>query len=98
MLNKKKPRFKQLMNQMLYSGFFSKIGGHNLFKKITFSYLISRSIEEFITKNLNELFEEARIILMSVFHKADYENKYLRDSNGYIKKEPKLYLKKFFFS
>lgn len=50
-------------------------------------------IENFILKDLNDLFEEARIILMSKFHKGDYENKYLRDANGYIKKEPKLPMK-----
>jgi len=38
---------------------------------------------------LENLFEEARIILTSKFHKEDYERKYLRDSNGYIKREPK---------
>lgn len=36
------------------------------------------------------MFEEARIILTLKFHKKDYEMKYLRDSNGYIKNDAKL--------
>ena len=55
-------------------------------------YLLSH-IENYILKDLNDLFEEARIILMSKFHKGDYENKYLRDSNGYVKNDPKLPMK-----
>jgi hypothetical protein len=47
------------------------------------------SIEKFIVENLNELFEEARIIFMSKLNKADYEKKYLRDSNNYIKRDAK---------
>lgn len=50
-------------------------------------------IESFILKDLNSLFEESRIILMSKFHNKDYEIKYLRDSNGYIKNDPKLPMK-----
>ncbi len=42
---------------------------------------------------MENLFEEARIIQTSTFHRADYEKKYLRDSNGYIKREPKLPMK-----
>jgi hypothetical protein len=42
---------------------------------------------------LENLFEEARIIQTSTFHREDYEKKYLRDSNGYIKREPKLPMK-----
>ncbi len=44
-------------------------------------------------KDLNQIFEEARIILTLKFHKKDYEAKYLRDSNGYIKDDAKLPMK-----
>lgn len=59
-------------------------------KAVKDAEILLNLIESFILKDLNNLFEEARIILMSKFHKGDYENKYLRDSNGYIKNEPKL--------
>ncbi len=42
---------------------------------------------------MENLFEEARIIQTSAFHREAYEKKYLRDSNGYIKREPKLPMK-----
>lgn len=48
------------------------------------------SIEKMVLECLNNLFEEARIILMKKLHPKDYEKLYLRDSNGYIRKDAKL--------
>lgn len=62
-------------------------------KAIKEAEVLLNLIEAFILKDLNSLFEESRIILMSKFHNKDYEIKYLRDSNGYIKNDAKLPMK-----
>ena len=48
------------------------------------------TIEKFILENLNGLFEEARIIMMKKLNPIEYERIYLRDSNGYIKRDAKM--------
>lgn len=58
----------------------------NLLKNIS----LKSSIEKLILDSLNSLFEEAKIILMKKFNPKDYETSYLRDSNGYIRKDAKM--------
>jgi hypothetical protein len=48
------------------------------------------TIENFTHKTLDEIFEEAKVLMMSKLSKAEYEIFYLRDSTGYIKQNPKL--------
>jgi hypothetical protein len=43
-----------------------------------------------VHNNLEEIIDEAKIMLMFKLNKNDYERVYLRDSNGYIKKDAKL--------
>ncbi|CAF0710729.1 unnamed protein product [Brachionus calyciflorus] len=50
-------------------------------------------IESFAYNSLEEIFEEAKVILMHKLHTKAYETTYLRDQNGYIKKDAKLPMK-----
>lgn len=47
-------------------------------------------MEIFVYKNLKNLFEEVRVIFLNSLNNQDYQKKYLRDSNGYIKTDLKL--------
>lgn len=49
------------------------------------------SLESFAYNNIEEVFEEAKVILMHKLHTKAYETTYLRDSNGYIKNTAKLW-------
>ena len=48
-------------------------------------------MENFTHQNLNEVVEEAKCLIMHKLHNKEYQIQYLRDSNGYIKQNPKLY-------
>ncbi len=62
--------------------------------KITFKSLnrklISSSIESCVHKDLEELLEEGKVLIMSRLFNREYQNTYVRDQNGYIKPSPKL--------
>lgn len=47
-------------------------------------------IENFTHQNLNEIVEEIKCIIMHRLHNKEYQIQYLRDSNGYIRQNPKL--------
>lgn len=44
----------------------------------------------FTHNNLNEIVEEAKVIVIHRLHNKEYQMRYLRDSNGYIKNDAKL--------
>ncbi|RMZ98338.1 hypothetical protein BpHYR1_047894 [Brachionus plicatilis] len=54
---------------------------------------VLNSLESYAYNNLEEIFEEAKVILMHKLHTKAYETAYLRDSNGYIKNTAKLPMK-----
>ena len=54
------------------------------------SNFFASTIESFTHQNLNEIVEEIKVIIMHKLHNKEYEIQYLRDSNGYIKRDAKL--------
>ena len=47
-------------------------------------------MENYVHRVLEQTVEEARILLMFKLYYRNYERMYLRDSNGYIKRNAKM--------
>jgi hypothetical protein len=48
------------------------------------------SIENCVHKDLDNFYEEGKVLIMSRLFRKEYESTYLRDQNGYIKHIPKM--------